>query len=415
MGEDQPTRLEAPALEDQAESVLRRVRASFVDVLGVLGLDPESPREVARRLGLDKSLAWKIARIAHGLDLFAIGQHLPGASGAEIFLKAVRRRGAPAARVEAVRSALRDFDRLVEVHSGDRASLEIMLSSFTRESVERLEMLHRKQLFSGASYLWGVQAKTQLRADFVAPSSDGAMVDIASLRGFVGLRRLRPEVPWVIDRTRIADDDATVRQPLQRAPLDPGCDAHRVAPLLAEFCSKPLPEVRRLPGPEGFVHLELAAGPVGNTGAVTCISAEIFRGAAPRYRDTRNTRGEHAQLMRTPCKVLVFDVFLHRELAYATPPAFAVEGQVLGVPAYPPADRERTCLPVHETVEDLGAGPPIVHTPDIPDYGRIAQTVFERVGWNPEEFQGFRVRMRYPPSPTVVVLHYPLPEQPDSD
>ncbi len=412
MEECQSKTLEPPDLVQHAETVLRRLRAAFGELLSSLGIDPENPRGAGRKLGLDKSLAWKVARVAYGVDLFAIGQHLPGAPGLNIFIKAVKRHGAPTSRVDAVKSALRDFDRLVEIHSGDRASLEIMLSSYASENAERLELLHRKQLFSGASYLWGVQVKTQLRADFVAPSTEDGMVDIASLRGFVDLRRLRPEVPWVIDRTRIADDDATIREVSQRESLGPDRDACQDAPLLPEFCSRPLPEVRRVPGLEGFVHLELAPGPVGNTGAVTCIYAEVFRGAVPRYRDARNARGEHGQLMRTPCKVLVFDVFLHRDLGYATPPTFAVEGQVLGVPAHTAPHSERTCLPVHETVEDLGAGPPLVHTPDIPEYGPIVRTVFERVQWNAEDFHGFRVRMRYPPSPTVMVLHYPLPEQP---
>jgi hypothetical protein len=406
--------LSAPALEVHAENVLRRLRAAFVDLLAALHIDAESPRRVALRLGLDKSLAWKVARIAHGVDLFAIGQHLPGSAGTEIFFNAVKQRGAPPPLIEAARSAVRDFNRLVEIHSGDRASLEMMLSSYARESSERLEMLHRKQLFSGASYLWGVQAKTQLRADFVAPSDEPEMVDIVSLRGFIGLRRLRPEVPWVIDRTRIADDDAKVRQPSRREALDPRCDTESDAPLLPEFCSKPLPEVRRVPGPEGFVHFELAGGPVGDTGAVTCISGEVFRRAAPRYRTEQNTLGEHAQLMRTPCKLLVLDVFLHQDLDFATPPELVVEGQILGL-TYPPADRDHARLPVHETVQDLGAGPPLVQTPDIPNYGRIVQAVFDRVGWNPADFHGFRVRMRYPPSPTVVVLYYPLPEQASSD
>ena len=415
----QQDHLPTPALEQHAENVLRRLRAAFADLFGALEIDAETPRHVARRLGLDKSLAWKVATIAHGVDLFAIGQHLPGSGGMEIFFKGAQRHlqgraASPRATrlIEAARSAVRDFDRLVEIHSGDRASLEIMLSSYARESPERLGMLHRKQLFSGASYLWGVQAKVQLRADFVAPSREPGMVDIASVRGFIGLRRLRPEVPWVIDRTRIADDDARVRQPFGREALDPDCDSDTDAPLLPEFCSKPLPELRRVPGPEGFVHFELVPGAVGDTGAVTYVGGEVFRGVAPRYRDERNRFGEHGQLMRTPCRLLVFDVFLYRGLGFATPPALVVEGQPLGVPRYPSGDRERGRLPVHELVEDLGAGPPMVQTADISNYARIVGSVFSRLGWNASDFHGFRVRMRYPPSPTVVVLQYPLPEQP---
>jgi hypothetical protein len=172
--------------------------------------------------------------------------------------------------------------------------------------------------------------------------------------------------------------------------------------------------VRRVPGTEGFVHFELAAGPVGDTGAVTYVGGEVFHGAAPRYRDEQNSFGEHGQLMRTPSRLLVFDVFLHRSLGFAPRPALAVEGQGLVAPTYPPGDRERGRLAVHETVEDLGGGPPIVQTADIPNYARIVERVFSRVRWNAADFRGFRVRMRFPPAFTVIVLRYPLPEQPPS-
>ena len=40
------------------------------------------------------------------------------------------------------------------------------------------------------------------------------------------------------------------------------------------------------------------------------------------------------------------------------------------------------------------------------------ERVCERLGWNLEDFRGYRVVMNYPPIPTVLILRYPLPERP---
>lgn len=35
--------------------------------------------------------------------------------------------------------------------------------------------------------------------------------------------------------------------------------------------------------------------------------------------------------------------------------------------------------------------------------------VMARMGWAPEEFNGFRLRMNYPPLPAVLTMRYDLP------
>ncbi len=39
--------------------VAQRVRTSLAEVLAVIGVDATKPQNMARQLGLDKSLAWK--------------------------------------------------------------------------------------------------------------------------------------------------------------------------------------------------------------------------------------------------------------------------------------------------------------------------------------------------------------------
>ena len=80
-------------------------------------------------------------------------------------------------------------------------------------------------------------------------------------------------------------------------------------------------------------------------------------------------------------------------------------------PPYPTAGRELGMLPLAETIEDLGGGPPVTVVPGLPGYPRMVRAVFDRLGWNAERFHGLRLRIRYPPTPALAVLRYELPEQ----
>ena len=66
-------------------------------------------------------------------------------------------------------------------------------------------------------------------------------------------------------------------------------------------------------------------------------------------------------------------------------------------------------LPMPEQIQELGSGPPDIVLPEFPPYRRMIQSVFDSIGWDPREFHGFRLRMRFPPIPTLGVLRYELP------
>jgi hypothetical protein len=48
----------------------------------------------------------------------------------------------------------------------------------------------------------------------------------------------------------------------------------------------------------------------------------------------------------------------------------------------------------------------------MPRYRAMIQSVFDRMGWNAQDFYGFRFTMRYPPIPTVAVFRYSLAQRP---
>lgn len=398
--------------ETQARQTILHLRTALGAIMEALPGEIRRPHELQKALGIDKSLASKVVRLVHAKDPFRVGRHVPGPAAMRILLNAARRR-VDHALIQAAARAGEEFEQLVEVHAGDRASLAMMLAGHATAGTEQADLAHRKAAFQGMSYIWGVQADAQLKADFLHPSAGKrGILDIASLRGFVGLRRLRPDVPWVIGRSLTSDDDGVVRSPTRVEPLAPPPGGEGSAPVLARFCSEPLPQLRRGQAHGGFVDDELVEGPVGKTGALTCITGDVTRNVGSYYRDEHNRWGTVNARMYTPCEVLVFDQFVHEDMFGPISPELCVYSDLSGRMWIPAVSRPRDRLPFNGNVEHLGKGPSLVYTPHVPRYVEMVQYVLEKLGWAAERFDVYRVVIEYPVIPSTVAMTHELPEAP---
>ena len=138
----------------------------------------------------------------------------------ERFLKATESKGANKKAVEAVRTATREFERVISVHVGDRATLDLVIDAMPNSDAQGLE-LSRKRAFLGNSGIYGVQARANLMCCFLAPNEeDPSQLDMVMLRGLLGVRRLRPTVRIPIFRTRqwSSAGQAIASQQWQRTP-----------------------------------------------------------------------------------------------------------------------------------------------------------------------------------------------------
>lgn len=403
---------QALPFEAEAQLVLKRVRSAFAAILQQLPGQVATPHDVARALDVHRKLGWQIATVAYGRHLTMAATHMPGPAGISRFLSAAARCNTPPNLIEAAGQAVEAFERLIRVHASDRTSLEMMVMTDPNgKPAEHIQLAHRKAAFAAGSCIWGCQARTQLTVHILHPAGDGTSFDLASLRGFIGFRRLRSNLAWVMQRSKYADDDGQCRRPGARIPLEAEpAEAHEApgVPLLRRFCSQPLPRFRRVVGPYGFVDDELVEGPVGNTGLITFITGELARNAAPRYRDEHNQVGEFVTEARTPCEALVFDHFVHKDLFNGGRPELRVYSTLGG----PDTWQERDRLPLPESIEYLGQGPAVLQTPDVPRYEAMARYVFDTLAWDAEQFDVYRARLHYPPTPTAVVIRYQLPERP---
>ena len=389
---------------------MRAVRGAFSELLTSVGADPQAPQEFGRQLKLNKNLAWKVSKIVQTDDPSVALSQMPGGPGIKIFLRSVERAGANLTLLETARGAVREYEDLIRVHSGDRATLEIMASELSQTGRRQRDEYHRKLLFQGASYVWGAHARVALKVGVVGPSGQPGALDFASVNALIGFRRFRPDVTWVMATRRSRNDDGSEMSTSASEAIDERYAQADQAPLMADFCSQPLPELRRVASPTG-TNFELVEGPVGNAGVRSCVVGAIQR-QIPYCCTPENEWGEHTAICDTPAELLIVDLFIHERFTFAIPPEAALYSELGARVPYPARGRDHNRLPLNEPLQDLATGSLLVATPEVPRYRQMVQTVFDRMGWDPTKFHGFRMKIAYPPCPTAFVLRYRLPAVP---
>lgn len=384
---------------------LRAAQSAMTELLDDAGLGGARPTAVGRTLGLDKTLAWKVARFIEDSDPVDAAKHIPGTGGVEIVLRAAVDFGVAPKHVDAVRDADRALREFVEQHAGDRRTFEAMLAGVARD--ERVDLEERKAFFRAGSAIWGVRAKSQFLMLALRPSEDDdSVVDSMELSGYENFERLRKDVPWLVRRLHVSTPTGEDASMLRRSALDPaGVGVRGGLPLMTEFCSQPFVEIQPFVGPDGAVFDEIAPGRVGRDAATTCVMGEAHHAGLPRYHAEGNDFGRYVLGVRTPVEAVVLDVLMHESLTNFGPMESYVAAAVEGRPRPGPTQWEETRTLVQEVApaKELGS-PPVLRTTRVSRYSEMARRAFELRGWSMDEFRGYRVEMAFPPAPCELAL-----------
>lgn len=400
----------AAAFQEDLTNAFQGVRASLLTLLETSGAEVGSPNDTAKRLGVTRNLAWKLGKVLGEEDIYTALQHLPGEEGIAILSQAMKRVGVAPKAIDSFRSALERFDRVVEIHAGDRNTLNLILDSMGGAgSGERLEQ-SRKMAFRGNSGLWGLQARVRSTTTFIAPGRDDpSMIDLSIVGGVVDFRRLRPGIRWPLLRPRQYHDDGS---PIVLGPKEEPVDTGYVSTngagpspmLIREFCSPNMPEVRAFPSRLGWDY-ELGDGPVGNLGAFTCFFGRIVRSATPAHYTEQDPFLDLLSHVTMPVETMLFDVLVHQDLAYLMSPKVMLLASTDGVGP----GRAEQSIPLEARAVEVAGHPPMLGTALIPRYDELVARVFARAGWRAKDFSALRLTIKYPPMHSVAVMRSVLP------
>jgi hypothetical protein len=396
--------------EPDCRSAFDALRGALLELYSNVGADPGSPQDVARRFGVNKTLTWNVSKVMTSSDPIATLPQVPGVSALGSLLQSMQKHGAAPQAVERVRNAVKELHQVVELHVGDRATLELIVDGLGHNGDDRLE-LSRKLAFRGNSGLWGVQAKTRMMTVYMSPNKDQPdHLDIAIVRGYISFRRLRRDVRWPVFQTRgWGNESDPITKPWKALDDDNG-PGDRL-PLLTQFSTVSAEALDQVSSSNGVDYM-LAPGPIGNAGAVDCFIADAARSAVGIYRTEQDTTGEFGATISAPTERLIFDMVVHESLDFALRPEVRAFGGVFHDRNEEAVPEGHVPIPVPQTIADLPGRPPVVATPHVLRYTDIFNHVCMRMQWNPKTMRGCRYELTYPPLGSTILLRFKLPERP---
>ena len=395
--------------EHELRSTFLSLRTALLALFDGAGVDPSAPYPASRTLGLDKSLVWKVSKVVGADEPAGAVRHIPGAAGMQKLLEGFREAGASEDSLGAVRRAVDAVQSLVRDHTGDRATLDLMLAGM--QAGDALEG-SRKQAFRGNSGIWGVQARLRHSCFLLAPNDVAPeRVDVALVSGYERFQRLRPGLAWPLMRLRSFGVDTTPSDAPTRVPIEPPGEAAEGQPsFLQAFCTRPLPEMRI--DRQGAVDvLVLEPGPVGKKGAADLVFGDVDRALGSVHRDADDDWVEMRVEVTVPVEFLQLDLLVHESIRIAREPRFQVAGHLWGELPPPGDGSDLHGLPTDASVQDLGVGAAAHGSSAFPRGPRILAAAFEHLGWDPRSFRGYRTTLKFPPLHTSGILRFQLCER----
>lgn len=395
------------SFQDDVLASTPRLRELVGQVLeAVCGSSPEIA-DICAALDLHRKLAWQLRRFAYCTDLFRAARLAPTASGLRALMKAAEARGVDPAILAELEAVSKAHEQIVEIHAGDRATLDVLAEGCSSDPDGDFEARLREQAFHGNAFIWGVRCRVFYSMMVQTPSrTKPKWFDCAQIRGLYNLQRMRPNVRWTFNQSVVMDDAERQRLP-QREPLDAAsAEAHDGVPILGEFCSSPSSVQRRVTS-AGHLQDEIMPGPVGQVGEEQIVTGEVIRDLAPAHATAEDKIAHFGAAVRLPCESFIIDLIVHRDLFPDADREVCVFGEINDVVSLDESD----LLPVIAPIEHLGRCDRAARPQEIPRYSELMRDVFARLELAPEDFELYRVAIRYPPMPASVMIRHELPPE----
>ncbi len=376
------------------------LRSSVLELFGATGVDPTKTRELARDLGLNRGLAWKLSRVARSIDGTDVAHDVPGKQSMERFITVCEQRGVQPSLIAKAHAATESFQESVSSWSGGSKTLGMLLANTGENVASQDRERARRTLFEGACSVWGVQAQTRFVSVFLCPSrTEPGMLDAAHVTGYLGFRQFSSR-SWPLSYEAVHDKEGKTL-PILKDPLDPTGYEEGDLQLMREFCEPQDPKIEvRMQG--DYKVFELAAGPGGNRGLTTCVFGSYLRSIYAQGTSTEHETAGFMVLLQTPVERVIFDYFVHDSIKHKG----KVVTHLLDRMTYPHDNRvenfDAQSMAISESGYDLPRGIDGAATAHLPWYQRLMEFVSDRTGYQIEEFNGSRFEMTFPPISTTL-------------
>lgn len=402
------TQAPGEGLEQRVVRTGQELRLALARLVAEVPGGPQGPQRLATALGLDKVLASRLLKALRTSDPMAVVHRLPGPEPLRRATRAARKAGASAEAVRAALAAIDGFDVLIREEAGDRSSLDAILSAWLPEARREFELRRKQAAFKALSQLKGAYADLDHSAVFLSPAADGVNLDVVWLIGMSGLQRLRPGVVVKFDTRRLAAGGRPRRPTnLEGRELEGLDEGLR----LDEYCNAPPAPLEARPVGD-VVHYTLGDIGFGPRSGVDILFSEVNRAEIPRFVPVGSARRGYVFAdVKVPAKKLYLDVFVHRDVYPQSEPELVLYDTTIdGVASVNDRSRDIDRLDLYETVQPLGTGVGKADIADVPRWIELLGHVLTKLGWDAQDFRGYRVEIDYPIYGSQVVLAFAVPE-----
>lgn len=370
------------------------------------------PQDLSKLLGINKDVSSRVFRALARTDPLAATQIMPGPAPLRQVLDGARQKGVPSTILRQADEAVAEFERLIRVDVGDRASLDAIISGALPETRQKYELINKQSVFRGMMQLKGVMADVLLTTAIILASETPEYVDGVWVLAWQGLRRVRRDAFARFHTGRIGEEAS--RDPTRTLFGKPIREPKDV--LLDAYCSTPPVPIEAVQEDTQF-HFALGGNGVGLSSAVDVVMACRTPRCLKRYdqAERRRLRGPTMEI-ELPCKLAVLDVFVEQKVfPEGTPVLRAYDTAVRGLADMNDPQRDMDRLDLRETLEFLGEGTAGIRILEIPQYSEIIAEVLQRIGRAAECFRGYRCRSQYPLYGTQFAVGFQAPLPPGEE
>lgn len=252
----------------------------------------------------------------------------------------------------------------------------------------------RQQLFQIGRQMMRASSGVSTQISIYAPSLTAeGWLDHLHARGVVGHRCELGGVPLVFNYARGNTYNPATSKPLPDQPVSPGAPTGPV--VLEQFSSSPAPtlHVRARNDMLSYIVDQAHESPRAPFDLILCDRLIGTRSVPTSFSHRLD---ETFAFINFPAETLILDVYLPRALAVQCIPGLDVHTITPNKADPLKHDRWATRLSSTPDLIVLGPGLRKANSKYYPRQGELTRELFDRYGYNPEEFVGFRCEERYP-------------------
>jgi hypothetical protein len=393
----------------EAQRVWDRLRAELGALIAGLPEHARHASGLARELDVLRVTCQRVVSALSGEVGGAVAlSKLPGPEGLRQFVSAFKRTGVPAAQIEGAGAAVAALERLITVTGGSQTKLNERLGVSGGVPAVRTSdaaggtpgalatQAQRQALHEAAVGVTGRACETSFSMYAFRPHPQSPLtLERALCKGVIGAVVAPGGLPLVLG----SGDTLHTEEAALRAGLAPENHGRTKETILSAFTTSPLPTVTTK-SRTGALHQVIdpaafAGGGEGEARPVDVVTA--LRACHLMYDPTTGAPTLDAvwSLVNCPSARLIFDVYLHADMERLYRPS--IDALIWGPDLHAPVqERWTTRLPNQPRLQLLGRGLGHAASEHYARYAEVSAAFFGHIGWEPDDFVGFRCEVRYP-------------------